>query len=126
MQDLLDCDELDFCFEMAIAEASSLLALSDCSRIVQSLAKYRTVVKVKARIDQVTEGLHTLGVYDLIKANPQTMHKLFTSCPKYLTADFMMSLFQAKCSPEGSNRREEEEEVLMHWVHFLELIEGKC
>ena len=53
--------------------------LSDCDCIVQFFAKHFTVVRVKAQLDQMIDGLKALGIYDLIKANPRSMHKLFTS-----------------------------------------------
>ena len=50
-------------------------------------------------------------VYDLIKANPRTMHKLLTQRPKLLTSDS----FETKLSQVGSNRREDEEMLVMFW-----------
>ena len=51
--------------------------------------------------------------------------QLFTSNPKPLTADFMIDLFQSRFSPECSNRREDEEQIWMYWVDFIERIDGK-
>ena len=53
------------------------------------------------------------------------MHKLFIFKPVPLTSEFMFSLFETRFSPEGSNRREDEEQIIMYWVHFLEIIECK-
>ena len=100
-------------------------ALSDCDCIVQFFAKHFTVVRVKAQLDQMIDGLKALGIYDLIKANPRSMHKLFTSKPTPITSDVVINLFQTRFSPEGSNRREDEEQVVMFWVRFLEMIECK-
>ena len=82
-------------------------------------------MRVKAQIDQIIDGLNTLGIYDLIKANPHTMHKLLVSRPEPISSDFMLNLFQTRFSLEGSNRREDEEQVVMYWVHFLDMIECK-
>ena len=78
---------------------------------------------MKAQLDQTIDGLNVLGIYELIKANPRAMHKLLVSKPVPMTSDFIMDLFQTRFSAEGSNRREDEELVMMYWVHFLEMIE---
>lgn len=126
LRDVLDSNELDFRFELGISDVSSTLELTDCSRIVDALATHCTVVKVKVKIDQIVEGLQILGVHDLMQANPHTMHKLFTSQTKPLTAELMIKLFEANLLPDGSNTREDEEQVMLYWNHFLELIECKA
>jgi hypothetical protein len=55
-------------------------------------------------------------VYDLIKANPRTMHKLLTQRPKLLTSDSMIDPFETKLSQVGSNRKEDEEMLVMFWM----------
>ena len=47
-------------------------------------AKHFTIVRVKAQLDQMIDGLKLL-IYDLIKANPCSMHKLFTTKPAPIT-----------------------------------------
>jgi len=42
-----------------------------------------------------------------------------------MTADLMFMMFTPRLSPEGSNRREDEEQVVMLWANFLQMIEGK-
>lgn len=125
MRALLDSEEFEFRFDVGVSDVSMKLELSDRDRIVQSLATYFTVVRVKAQIDQMIDGLNTLGIYDLIRANPCAMHKLFVSRPEPITSDFMIRLFETRLSPEGSNRREDEEQVVMCWVNFIDLIECK-
>ena len=57
-----------------------------------------------------------------------TMRKLFVHSEaeaRILTPDEMCDLFDPVLSPEGSNNREIEERVVMLWMQFIELIEGK-
>ena len=75
MRDRLDCDELDFRFEIGVSEPSNKLMLSDLCRIVEAIATHCTVVKFKAQIDQIIDGLKTLGVYDLINPPSPTLFK---------------------------------------------------
>lgn len=125
MRSLLESEEFDFRFEVGICDLTSNLQLTARDRIVQSLATHYTVVRVKAQLDQMIEGLHTLGIYEVLKANPHMMQELFLSQPKTISSDFMLDMFDTRFSPDGSNRREDEEQVVMYWCHFIEMIECK-
>ena len=117
MKRVLDSDDFDFRFEVGIGDN-----LKDRKSIVQSVANYFTVIRVKAQIDQICEGLSCLGVDELMKSYPSTMHRLFTSQPQPLTPYSVFDMFHAKLSSEGSNQREDQDQVLMYWSHFLELV----
>lgn len=123
MRVLLDSDDFEFRFDVGVSDFSMKLELSDCDRIIQSLATYFTIVRVKAQIDQMIDGLKTLGVYDLIRANPSAMYNLFVFQSEPITSDFTLHLFETRLSPEGSNQREDEERIVMYWVNFIDLIE---
>ena len=67
-------------------------------------------------------------VLHLVRSYPITMRKLFVHSEAeahILTPDEMCDLFDPVLSPEGSNDREIEERVVMFWMQFIELIEGK-
>ena len=120
MRSILNSDKFDFRFEVGIGNVLS--SLEDRKQIVQSITNYFTVVRVKAQIDQIMDGLKCLGIDELIKSYPSTMHRLFISRPEPLTSDSVFNLFQSKLSPEGSNRREDEEQMVMYSNYYLELI----
>ena len=92
MKTVLDDDAFDFRFELGITQQPS--TLSDRDFIVQFFAKHFTVVRVKAQLDQMIDGLKGLGIYDLIKANPRSMHKLFTPKVATITSDVVINLFE--------------------------------
>ena len=124
MRALLDSDEYDFRLDIGCGVLSSTVDLSDRDTIVQSLANYYVVVKVKAQLDQLVEGLDTLGVFDLVRANPRRGRELFVyATPQAMTADDVINMFTPKLYPQGSNRREDEEAVVMLWVNFIQMIE---
>ena len=75
-------------------------------------------------IHEIIDGLNALGMYDLLKANSFTMQKLFVSQPVSLTADYILNYFQTRLFPEGTNRQGEEKQILVYWVHFIEMMEG--
>ena len=53
------------------------------------------------------------------------MHHLFISQPVPLTSESMFNLFLSRLTPEGYNKREDEEQIVIYWNHFLELIKCK-
>ena len=49
-----------------------------------------------------------------MQSNPRAMQKLFLSRPVPLTSDYILGLFETRFSLEGSNRREDEEQIMMY------------
>ena len=86
---------------------------------------FHVQVWVKAELDSIREGLEVLDVLSLLQRNPHTLRQLFIAYQQTLTADSLQDLFAVQFSPNGSNSREKEEELIMFWVTFLNLIEGK-
>ena len=126
MRALLDSDEYDFRYDVGVTQPSHTSQFADLDCIVQSLAMHYSVVCVKAELDDMVDGLKTLDVLGLIRTNGNKLRPLFVcgdSTPP--TVDNMIDMFAPKLSPIGSNRRESEEEVVMQWVNYLQMIESK-
>ncbi len=122
MRAIVHSEEFDFRFEMGISE---IFGPEERKGVVQSIANYFTIVRVKAQIDQMIDGMKCLGIDELLKCYPSTMYRLFISQPVPLTSESMFNLFLARLSPEGSNKRENEEQIIVYWNYLLELIECK-
>ena len=123
---ILDSEEFAFRFDVGVATPSHRVKLGDRTHIIRSLAAHFTIYSVKAELDQLREGLSVMGVLQLLKENAPVMCPLLLSQkPRNLTAEYMIQIFDIKFSPQGSNRREEEEEVSMRWIQYLQMIEGK-
>lgn len=120
----MDSEEFSFRFDVGVSVPSTRLKFTDREWIIQSLATYLVIVKAKASIDQIADGLTALGVLEMMRANPQAMRKLFLHRP-VLNADYLLNLFKPRLSAPGTNRREDEEQLIIYWVNFIEMIEGK-
>lgn len=120
---LLESDEYEFLFDVGCSVPATTVELWDRDRIVQTLANYYTVVSAKVQIDQLVSGLDTLGVIDQEPTRVEAGSCIFTFKP--MTADDIITLFQLSLSPQGSNKREEEEAVVILWIHFIQAIEGE-
>ena len=99
--------------------------MSDKDTIVGLMVKHFTILMVKAELDQLLCGMSsTMNVLELVRGNPE-MRELFFYNPKPpMTWDAMYSIVPAVVSQEGSNRREDEEAILMKWVMRCKTIEG--
>ena len=60
----MDSEEFSFRFDVGVSDPSTRLKFTDRERIVQSLATYFVIVRAKASIDQIAEGLSALGVLE--------------------------------------------------------------
>ena len=70
----------------------------------------------KDELDELLDGLNTLDVRSLLRANPIAARSLFVQGAVIVHARL--------CSP-GSNAREKEAQ-LGNWANFLEFVDGKC
>ena len=66
-------------YETGYRKALCKLTLKDVPELKQTLRDY-SLVKVKAELDQFSEGLNTLGVLSKMKKYPALMAPLFTDC----------------------------------------------
>jgi len=127
VRDLLDSDEYDFRFDVGMSCLPANFSLADRDRLVQSLSIHHCIVIIKAQLDQIISGLEVLGVYQLIKANPNAMFHLLHTIPSPLTATNVLDVFEeTRFSEGGSVKREDEEQIMMYWVQLLHEIEGDC
>ena len=61
----------------------------------------------------------------MLKRNPVQCEDLFlTREPRKLTALQIYDLFSPNFSPQGSNARDKELQVMVYWMDFLENCEG--
>lgn len=99
--------------------------LDDIPDIIKAVCIEYVVGRSMNELAQFQEGLQMLNLHTLLKIHPAALSKLLTHCPSKLTADQLKTLMVPLFSPSGSNRRENEEAVMMNWLYFLEDIEGK-
>ncbi|KAL7408084.1 hypothetical protein ABVT39_018006 [Epinephelus coioides] len=105
--------------------------LSLVSRVDQkhNLAEEAARAYVEGRtqkaLQQLVDGLKTLGVADAIEKDPDVLKPLFVGGPKALEVQDLLDLFSPCFSPPGSNRRRQENQALMFWKDWLiEVDEG--
>jgi hypothetical protein len=93
------------------------------AQLLEAISVYYSVIKVKAQLDQLIEGLQALGVYELLSSHSKLVTDTF--CNKVdLTTELIIDLFDVLYSPEESSRSKEEV-VITFWIELLTLIDCK-
>ena len=74
-------------------------------------------------MDDPLQGLETLEFGNLIRRYPHLFRQIFKPNIQLITADFIQDFFEVKNLPVGSNKRQVEENIIMHWITCLHDIE---
>ena len=90
------------------------------NEIVEAIVKHSCIFSVKAELDQLREGMELFHMPKIFKRYSALFRPLFIHSILRLTAESMQDMFTIEFSPVGSNRRDNEENVAMHWVSLLE------
>ena len=125
MKRLLDSKEFEFRFDAGLSFPSNSVKIENVDDIVRSLAMHFLVYSCKAELDQLKAGVSELGILSLIHSYPKLFKPLFTVTGKpQLTPDYVAAAFKVCWSPEGSNQRKDEEDVIFGWREYLQGLKG--
>jgi hypothetical protein len=121
---LLDSKDFEFRFDCGVSIPISRVTSDNLEVIVNSLCLHYTLIKIKAELDQIVKGLEAFQLHNLVNRAPLALKKAFLHEEYRLTADDIFDLFSAQFSPNGSNKRETEEECIMNWIKYTQEIEN--
>ena len=120
LSDLLGCDSYSFIRDVGYSKPQP--KYGDKEDIVHSIALHYVILSVKAELDQIVQGLNE-GDLLWISNEARKLENLFLYKSGSLTATQIEDLFPPTMSACGSNRRDAEEEILLHWNYFLKDVE---
>lgn len=122
---MLDTEEFEFRFDCGITNLAKSVSLKDKEMLIHTFALHYSIIRVKAELDQFVKGLEIYKLTDLVNSSPYVFRQLLQHYkPMRFTADAIFDLFPPEFSPQGSNVRESEEEVIMMWVNYTQEIQG--
>ncbi|XP_016376062.1 G2/M phase-specific E3 ubiquitin-protein ligase-like [Sinocyclocheilus rhinocerous] len=76
-------------------------------------------------IQQFIAGMNACGqMWQVVQRNWETFAPLFTHTTKKLSRNDIRGLFDIKWSPQGSNKRDQEEDTIFLWEWWLMSIEN--
>nr|XP_006814196.1 PREDICTED: G2/M phase-specific E3 ubiquitin-protein ligase-like [Saccoglossus kowalevskii] len=113
-----------------LEKASSLITVSGAGHIIPNLkskdklidiiVQFYVLVRTRSAYERFKDGLKTLNVLDSMVRNPRLFKDVFISKETVLTSKLIEDLFVVSVlSPEGSNRRTEEQKIISFWRDFL-------
>ena len=115
-------DDYDFHFACSYTKPVANLTTANIDEIVLCLGLHLIIYSIKAELDQICEGLKLGGlIWTDDEAN--RLASLFIHTSLSLTTRAVCLLFSPILSEPGFNRREVEEEILLHWSYFLSDVE---
>ena len=85
-----------------------------------------TSCRVSSEIEHFKTGLNNVGgLWNKVHLYPKEFQSLFTVVPMALSRAIFKSLYTIQWSPEGSNKKSEEETIYC-WELYQKHIEGIC
>ena len=122
LQALLMKEEYDFRYACGYTKPVANLTTSNIKEIVLYLALHFIIYSNKDELNQISEGLK-LGGLIWVANEVNSLTGLFIQKSETLSARAVCLLFSPRLSEPGANRREVEEEMLLHWSYFLSDVE---
>ncbi|KAJ8289477.1 hypothetical protein GJAV_G00001740 [Gymnothorax javanicus] len=112
-----------------ILKHSSMLQTAGCFRPVNNIEEKHTIVKDYLKwyiigrntgvIEKVRYGLTSLMFLEALCQHPAVLAPVLCCKDKKLTAMDIEQLFKPQLSPEGSNKRSKEDQVLSFWSDYI-------
>ncbi|XP_070577460.1 G2/M phase-specific E3 ubiquitin-protein ligase-like isoform X2 [Ptychodera flava] len=95
--------------------------LQSKDEFVGDIIKFLVITSNLGAYQRLKAGLSTLNVMETVISHPTLFREVFVHTEKDLTVQTMTALFDASqsVSPEGSNKRSEESQVLSFWEDYL-------
>ena len=113
-------DRFSIVFDCGFSTPITKVTVDHISTIIKAVSLH-CVLRVKAEIDQIAEGLELFNVLRLIRKYPTKIQEMFICDPHCKpTLDEMTMLFQPKYSNDQSSRKVIEEASVMYWNEFLQ------
>lgn len=96
-------------------------SLAEKNKMVQTVTQHVLLDSVKFLIDELKEGLDTLGVLGCIKKYPMQFMDVFCKQPRSgLDAQMVDLLFTPVFDEEGTNKRSIQEQAIVYWRDYLQ------
>ena len=110
------------CFDQAGFHGLPKFTMKD--QLVSELCYFFVIDKARTAIEKFKDGLRTLDVLDMMMRFPSVFRSIFCYGPTTLTAKSVDEIFLPIFSDEGTQTRDREELIIMHWRDYLQDCEG--
>lgn len=105
--------------------AKPIVTMEDKDDLIRCISLHYLLLSGLVELEQFIEGLKLSGLLDLIRQHPKKARHLFMpSSENRVTAEKLDALFDCIFSPEGSNKRAQEEAVALNFSLYLDAVEA--
>ena len=102
-----------------------IVTFEDKASLIRYICLHYTLLYSLPHMEQFINGLQLYGLLEIVRQVPEKSRMLFQVCEgNRLTAEIVDELFKVQFSPEGSNRRPQEEAIAFNFTRLLEDIES--
>ena len=92
--------------------------------MIHYICLHHTLLYSLPDTEQFINGLQLCGLLEIVRQVPEKSRMLFQVCEgNRLTTEIVDKLFKVQFSPEGSNKRSQEEAIAFNFTRLLEDIE---
>ena len=110
------------CFDQAGFHGLPKFAMK--GQLVSELYHFFVIDKARTAIEEFKDGLRTLDVLDVLMRFPSIFRSYFCYGLTKLTAQSVDDIFRPILLEEGTQMRDREELLIMHWRDYLQDCEG--
>lgn len=114
-------NELEIRFEAGFTKPTTSLSLEDKQDLIRAIWLQFVYFIPHAELEQLKKGFQeTLKMGDLVREYPESVfHFLVPNSDYEVSADFFLNEFSIDFSVKGSNRRGDEEAVMVNWTDYI-------
>lgn len=118
--------DFDFLFTCGYAKLPSQVKLTDVRQLVRTVWLHYVKFNPRVELEELRKGIcETLALNTLISSYADCMWKLLVSSNTFnVTPSYLQDKFVIHYSPEGSNKRIEEEAIVFSWYDYVSECEG--
>ena len=110
---------------VALGSKTKATSTDEKDHFIKIIARHVLLDRVRYLLEDLIDGLRTLGVLDKIKENPREFEKCLCRDNKPLTAEMVDALFHIDYAEQGSNSYAAQQRAIVYWNHYLQDCEGK-
>ena len=110
---------------VALGSKTQATNTGEKDHFINIIARYVLLDRVRYLLEELIDGLRTLGVLEKIKENPREFAKCLCRDNKPLTAEMVDALFHIEYAEPGSNRYAAQQRAIVYWKDYLQDCEGK-
>lgn len=121
LRSILGKDEYDFRFDCGYTKPTNQIEISDRDDFVKSIWLHFTFFLPHAELEQLRKGLRETLQLELVAIlHPSELKSfLVASCAFDVTPAYLLDALVVRYSDQGSNKRTEEEAVMVNWSDYI-------